>query len=195
MRTLTRRIFALVLPVFAGAALLGCEEVSQQPQGLDETEVAADHTSSDASRTVTLEAVKTEAARRHGFQFGDDVGTVTITDESSADPHDIVVSGTASGLDPDNSLGYVSLFYDLGSPETGPRACEPTVFDPNDEDFLTNAQMAGGVWEVDGDGNGTLLDIDGEYVSLDKIGSISIRDTRIGGGFGTQAVVACADVN
>lgn len=195
MRTLSRRIFAAVLPVFAGAALLGCEETSQQPQGLEETEVAADHTATDQSMTVTLEAVKTEAARRHGFQFGDDVGTITITDKTSADPHEIVVSGTASGLDSDNSLGYVSLFYDLGSPETGPRACEPTVHNPNDEDFLTNEQMLGGVWMVDGNGDGTLIDLDGEYVSLEKIGSISIRDTRIGNGFGTQAVVACADVN
>jgi hypothetical protein len=104
--------------------------------------------------------------------------------------------GTAVGLNPENV--YVSLIYDIASPDEGPEACEPGIFDPADPNFILNT-MFFGVWTVDAAGNGTLDAVNivddgtGErvYVPTSKIGTISIRDTSINGGFGPEAVMAC----
>ncbi len=97
------------------------------------------------------------------IEFQDDGTTLTVT-------------GTASGLDPGES--YVTLIYDTGSVPGGPKACQPTIFDPTDPDFLL-ATMFIGFWAVDQDGQGTLdaVNTNGgfDYVPLDKFKNTSVR--------------------
>lgn len=138
--------------------------------------------------------VATGLALLHPVNRSDIIGVVEFTDDGST----LTVNGVASGLDP--GAVYVSLIYDNGSVSGGPEACEPTIFDPSDPDFILLTMFVG-VWDVDAAGNGTLeaeniLDEDtGErvYVPLSKFKTISIRDTRINEGFGPEAVVACGD--
>lgn len=88
----------------------------------------------------------------------------------------LMVTGTAIGLDPAES--YLSNIYDIGSLSSGPDACVPTIFDPQDPDFILPTMFLG-FWEVDQDGNGKLIAINtnagADYVPLDKIGTVSIR--------------------
>ena len=97
------------------------------------------------------------------IQFVDDGMTLTVT-------------GTAAGLDPAES--YVTLIYDNGSVPSGPRACQPTIFNPEDPDFLL-ATMFIGFWTVDEEGRGTLETINTnfglDYVPLDKFRNTSVR--------------------
>ena len=97
------------------------------------------------------------------IQFVDDGTTLTVT-------------GTAAGLDPAES--YVTLIYDNGSVPSGPRACQPTIFNPEDPDFLL-ATMFIGFWTVDEEGQGTLETINTnfglDYVPLDKFRNTSVR--------------------
>lgn len=198
MRYVSCRGPAMLLVVFASAALQGCEPLPEEVGSeAFEPEVQAGHhpggeASADAS--AELDAVNTVAAKMNGFAAGDPVGSIFVDDDGST----LTVTGHASGLDPQNDGGYLSLFYDVASSATGRTACEPGVHDPNDDRFLTNAQMFIGAWSVDAAGNGTLGPVaktGAGYVGLEKIGTVSIRDTRIGGGFGVQAVVACGAVN
>lgn len=210
MRTLTRRIFAMVLPVFAGAALLGCEEapttVEQKQQAMDNQEVAASHGSSAvASASAVYRAVKSTAAQNHGFRQGERIGTLSVTDDGSS----LTVEGSASGMDPTGI--YVSLFYDKRSSAQGipssdnaatnAGACEPGGFGGDHPQSLTLGQMeigSGGtldLWDVAANGDATLGPTTTvEYVSVKKIGTVSIRDARVNGGFGPNAVVACGVV-
>lgn len=120
----------------------------------------------------------------HGRFFVQDNGTT------------IKLRGTATGLNPEKV--YASLIYDIASPDEGPEACEPGIFDPSDPNFILNT-MFFGIWTVDAAGNGTLDavnivdDATGErvYVPTSKIGTISIRDLTINEGFGPAAVMAC----
>lgn len=187
-----RKLLSLSLAGVFALALGACEE---QPTTIDQPEVRAAHQPANPDATADLDAVSTVAARRHGFDAGDDVGTIYVEVDGSGIVTE--VTGHASGLDPGNSSGYVSLFYDVESEEDGPTACEPAISDPNDPDFLTTGQMIiEDVWTVDGSGDASLGPAGTqEPVALDKIGTVSIRDTRIGNGFGTQAVVACGEVN
>ncbi len=88
----------------------------------------------------------------------------------------LAVTGTATGLDPGES--YLTLIYDTGSVPSGPKACQPTIFDPTDPDFLL-ATMFIGFWAVDADGQGTLeaVNTNGgfDYVPLDKFKNTSVR--------------------
>ncbi len=107
----------------------------------------------------------------------------------------IRVTGEAEGLTPGDT--YISLVYDIGSEAQGPDACEPTIFDPNDPNFILDT-MELGFWNVDGDGDGTL----GPLVNptpLSLIRTVSIRNVAIfndqgQGGFGPHAVLACGEV-
>lgn len=107
-------------------------------------------------------------------------GTVHVNDKP--DEKDIVVSGTATGLNPGDF--YVSLFYDKQGPgpgeERGLGPCEPSLeclsSDENDRDddgdgkvdepdegnhpgwCLTFQQMLAAYWSVDSNGNGTAHD-------------------------------------
>ena len=88
----------------------------------------------------------------------------------------LVVSGTATGLDPAES--YLTLIYDNGSVPGGPDACEPTIFDPTDPGFLLGTMVIGS-WAVDAEGNGSLSAINtnfgANYVALDQFRSTSVR--------------------
>jgi hypothetical protein len=96
----------------------------------------------------------------------------------------VAVTGTSTGLAP--SFGrYVSLVYDVGSVPGGPTACEPTV--PMDGMFV-------GIWKVDANGDGTLIQVAHDVAPLGSFDTVSIRDTTINGGFGPSAVVACGEV-
>lgn len=97
------------------------------------------------------------------IEFRDDGTTLTVT-------------GTATGLDPGET--YLTLIYDTGSVPSGPKACQPTIFDPTDPDFLL-ATMFIGFWAVDPDGQGTLeaVNTNGglDFVSLDRFKNTSVR--------------------
>ena len=122
-------------------------------------------------------------------------GKIELTDDGST----LTFIGEADGMDPTALPGtYVSLIYDNGSVATGPDACEPTIFTPANPDFILPTMFIG-VWSVDEDGEGTLAatNINGgaDHVPLNKFRTISIRDTRINGGFGPEAVSACGVVD
>lgn len=135
-------------------------------------------------------------------------GSVSIADDGSS----LTIEASAVGLDPDNKgegEGYVSLTYDLASPVRGPEACEPGrgVGTGTEHPLsLTLLQMLIGdadsegpfgleLWDVDSGGEGTLGPVGvHEYVPVDRIGTVSIRDLRINGGFGPEAVMACARI-
>lgn len=181
-----RKLLSFCTATCLALGLGACEEKPTQPdqgQAMDHQVVAADHGSSDAVRTVTVEL---EEINDSGIS-----GEATITDDGNT----IVVSdGSATGMDPAKTFEYLSLFYDKASPPRGPEACEPGTFDPDHPLFLTDPQMEAAIWAVDGSGNGTPFDLVGDYVSVDMIGTMSIRDLNVNGGFGPEAVVACGKV-
>jgi hypothetical protein len=124
----------------------------------------------------------TAHARQHPVNQSGAMGTIDIV-EDDAGMH---VMGTATGLQP--SFGrYETLVYDLGSVPGGPTVCEPVE---ELEDMFV------GIWDVDANGNGTLIQVapPGEIAPLSVIDTISIRDTEINGGFGPEAVVACGQI-
>jgi len=109
-------------------------------------------------------------------------GDISFTEDDAG----VHVTGTATGLEP--SVGrYISLVYDLGSVPGGPTACEPVE---ELEDMFV------GIWDVDANGNGTLIQVapPSEIASLSEVDTVSIRDTEINGGFGPEAVVACGQI-
>ena len=125
-------------------------------------------------------------------------GEIELVDDGST----LTIHGEAEGLTP--GVVYISLIYDVDSPATGPEACEPKIFNPLLPGFILPTMFIG-VWDVDDDGEGTLwaTNIDDEttpdpfdrvYVPLSKIGTVSIRDTTVLGGFGPLAVMACGEV-
>ncbi|RMD65952.1 hypothetical protein D6833_02160 [Candidatus Parcubacteria bacterium] len=113
------------------------------------------------------------------------------------------ITGRAKGLTP--GIPYGSLIYDIGSSAEGSDACEPTIFDPSNPNFILSSMFVG-IWAVNAKGEGKLSAINvvddntGKrvYVPLIKIGSISIRDLTVPGPFGPgsgpAAVVACGKV-
>ena len=122
-----------------------------------------------------------------------------------ADGAELNIRGRAKGMDP--AVFYISLLYDILSVATGDFACEPgfDFFDPflgataDAPGRLTLAEMG-----LDLSGPGPLLvwvighhddgkrKVNGTVnVNLDRLRTISIRDTSINGGIGPEAVVAC----
>ena len=128
-----------------------------------------------------------------------------------AEGSELRITGTAKGLDPSAVDGdYISLLYDILSVATGAFACEPgfpfDVFAGATEEFpgrLTLLEMGLDVmvegplliWVTDYDhdsDSGAKRTVDGTVnVNLDRLRTISIRDTSINGGIGPEAVVAC----
>jgi len=112
---------------------------------------------------------------------------------SFLDTHDdntgLIVSGTATGLDPEKQ--YVSLIADNGSVPGGPQACEPT------DDSLDEEEMFAGPWQVNADGSGTLLFTmsQGGYVPLSDFDTISIREVTVPGRPDLFPLVACGQIN
>lgn len=124
----------------------------------------------------------TAHALQHPVNQSGVMGSIDFTETGAG----LLVTGTATGLEP--SVGrYVSLVYDLGSVPGGPTVCEPAV---ELEDMFV------GIWVVDADGNGTLIQLVPPFAiaPLAEIDSISIRDTTINDGFGPEAVVACGEI-
>lgn len=111
-------------------------------------------------------------ARLHPIDRSGANANIVFVDDGTT----LVVSGTATGLDPDES--YLTLIYDNGSVPGGPNACGPTIFDPTDPDFLLGTMVVG-AWTVDAEGNGSLSAINtnfgADYVPLDKFRSTSVR--------------------
>lgn len=186
----------VLLPVFTVALLAGCEEQPVPPSSdMDVPEAMFSHGPDGmATATAVLRPVNDSGVH----------GVVAITDNGSK----LMVTGLALGLDPANTDGYGSAFYDLASQLRGPLACEPgnNVGVGTDHPLsLTLAQMTIGpafldpIWEVDADGGGGFDRVGtGAYVSVDRIGTVSIRDLSVSGpvgpGTGPAAVVACGKV-
>lgn len=119
------------------------------------------------------------AAHQHAVNQSGAQGLISFTDTDAG----VIVTGAATGLEP--SVGrYVTLVYDVGSVPGGSTVCEPTV---------ELEGMFVGFWVVDGDGNGTLIQL-GMVAPLGSFDTVSIRDTAINQGFGPEAVVACGQV-
>ncbi len=137
-----------------------------------------------------LAGVATGHALLHPVNQSGIIGAVNFVDDGT----ELAVSGTATGLVP--GVVYVSLIYDNGSVSGGPEGCEPTIFDPADPDFLLPTMFIG-AWANNDDGTGTLNAVNtnggADYVPLSKFKTMSIRDTRVNGGIGPEAVVACGE--
>lgn len=193
------KVLSLSVVGILAVAMAACDEQPTESTPLEPAEVRASHGATGVlEATAIYKAVKSQAAANHGFRVGERIGTLSVTDDGS----ELTVVGSASGLDPDGP--YVSLFYDKASPAQGPVACEPgrNVGTGTDHPLsLTIAQMeigSGGsidLWDVDGSGNASLGPTSTlEYVPADMIGTVSIRDARVGGGLVPDAVVACGVV-
>jgi hypothetical protein len=124
-----------------------------------------------------VEGVSTGRAQLAPFDESGIQGVINFTDDGTT----LTTNGTATGMDPDDV--YISLIYDNKSRPGGPLACEPMIFDSGDPDFILPTMFIG-EWSVDPAGNGTLTAINtnggADYVSLDKIKTISIRALSIG---------------
>lgn len=211
-----RKLLSVPVAVLLALPMAACDEqptqLSEQTQVAPETEVMASHGSSDeeaATATAVMRAVGTFAAEEHGFQRGEVIGTIHVTDDGEVTS----VEGEASGLILEHLYG--SLFYDKlssaqGSPTSGEAAlnagaCEPGAFGDHPL-AITEAQMVisdGGLvgsWDVvEGTGDATSATLEGEtlqYVPLEKIGTVSIRDFSLVSEVdsGDEFVVACGVV-
>jgi hypothetical protein len=197
------------LMLFLAVGLVGCtDEMPTAEKDLSSEMIQKEafaHANSDIS---------TATADLHPINGSGVSGQVTIVDDGETIE---VTDGHAEGLDPENVIdlgvpqGYLSLFYDKASAPKGPEACEPGIFAHEAHSdqvrrvnphplgaehplFLTDAQMLGAFWIVEEDGTGTPVDLEGAYVPVEEVGTISIRDLRINDGFGPEAVVACGKV-
>ena len=120
------------------------------------------------------------------FWFDDDGSTLTIT-------------GEGEGFEPGHL--YISLIYDVGSSDEGIFACEPTIFNPKDDNYILDTMFVG-IWDVDDlDGTATLAEVNIEndlggprvHVPLSKIGTISVRGGDEGP-LGGPPVILCGEV-
>lgn len=208
-----RRILALSGSLLLAVAVSACDQqpmtVDSQTQAAPATDLNASHGSGVITEaSAVYRALGTEAAELNGLDRGERIGTLTVTDDGN---ENLTVVGSARGLEQD--VVYVSLFYDKrssagGSPSSSNAAlnagaCEPGVGSDHPQ-FLTDGQMEIGPgsspgplawWDVDSDGTATLGPTSTqEYVPIKKIGTVSIRDARVNGGLGAEAVVACGVV-
>ncbi|HJQ71353.1 MAG TPA: hypothetical protein VKA70_20410 [Blastocatellia bacterium] len=108
----------------------------------------------------------TGSAKLHPYNQSGVKGRINFVDTGTT----LIVSGTATGLDPNNF--YISLLYDVGSVPGGPLACEPS-----EDNTLTEDQMFAGIWTVAPDGTGTLnFTKSGPlYVPIRDVDTVSIR--------------------
>ncbi len=123
----------------------------------------------------------------------------------SANGSELSVMGEAEGMNP--GVFYVSLLYDILSVATGAFACEPgfdfsnpflgatedapgrlTLDEMGVVDFGATALL---VWVIGDHDNGERTVNGTVNVDLDRLRTISIRDTSINNGIGPTAVVAC----
>lgn len=134
-----------------------------------------------AAGAVLAQEFTTAHALQHPSNQSGVMGRITFTET----PAGLVVEGTATGLEGPSVGRYASLVYDIGSVPGGPTGCEPTIELPN---------MFVGIWVVDADGNGELVQLNPAVAPLEMIDTISIRDETINQGFGPEAVVACGQI-
>lgn len=213
----TERTSTTILSV-ALAVLLAFGGCDRQPTQLEgpaqpspEAEPKVAQSSSDeVVATAVLRAQKTRAAQNHGFRPNEKVGWIEVTDDGETI---VVTDGLAQGLDPDNSFspppdgtGYISLFYGKqssvsGSPSSEEAAPNAPACGPGAEGHplrLTRFQMRAAFWKFNDSGDAFPVDIGpelgAEYVPVDEIGTVSIRDLRVEGGFQVESVVACGVV-
>lgn len=195
-----RKLLSVSLAALFAVALGACEDQPTRP------DVSASvHGAAILNAMADIDAVDTEAAALNGFDQGDDVGTIHVTDDRAQQI--LAVEGSASGLD--ESAVYVSLFYDIESTVTGPEACEPAFgFDSEfDQDEVLSAKQMEigppdqviGFWDVAADGSATLGEFEmtlpaKKYIKVERVGTVSIRDARVNRGFGPEAVVGCGSV-
>ncbi len=150
------------------------EVIALEVEALVESIGKIEETISDIAAELGSKSVtpSTGAANLHSINESGVKATIDFVDNSTT----LVVNGTATGLDPNES--YVTLIYDNGSVPGGPGACAPTIFDPEDSDFLLRTMLLG-FWNVDPSGNGTLSAINAnfgaDYVPLDKFRATSVR--------------------
>jgi len=140
------------------------------------------------SSAGALSAPSTGSARLHPYDRSGVKARISFLDTRD-DNTGLVVSGTATGLDPDKV--YISLIYDNGSVPGGPQACEPA------DNTLDEEEMFAGRWQVNADGTGTLFFImsQGAYVPLSGFDTISIRGAAVLGPPETFQLVACGQVS
>jgi hypothetical protein len=134
-----------------------------------------------AGAAVLAQEFTTGHALQHPSNQSGVMGRITFTET----PAGLIVEGTATGLEGPSVGRYVSLVYDVGSVPGGPTGCEPTV---------ELANMFVGIWVVDADGNGELVQLNPAVAPLDMIDTVSIRDGTVNQGFGPEAVVACGQI-
>ena len=179
-----KTVFTLTLILLASLAWPGCDAVpaADQLAGLADDAVALRAVEEPAkvgrvdaeSALGQLERpkVKVGHANLRPIDESGIAAKIKFVDDGTT----LMVTGRAKGLDPAGS--YLSNIYDIGSLPTGPGACAPTIFDPQDPDFILPTMFLG-FWEVDQDGNGKLLAVNtnagANFVPLDKIGTVSIR--------------------
>lgn len=179
-----RKLLSLSLAVLFAGALAACDE---QPTNPDAN--ASVHGAAILNATADIDAVDTEAAELNGFEPGNDVGTVTITDDRAQQV--LTVDGSATELtneevdltpaetdegtgDGDGFSGYVSLFYDVESTVTGPEACEPAL--GFDSEFNQNKVLSLPQMEIGPGDEGFILDLwnVNETGDKDTLGSIEM---------------------
>jgi hypothetical protein len=140
------------------------------------------------SSAGALAPSSTGSARLHPYDRSGVKARISFLDTRD-DNTGLIVSGTATGLDP--AKVYISLIYDNGSVPGGPQACEPT------DNTIDEEQMFAGGWQVSADGTGTLFFImsQGAYVPLGGFDTISIRCAPVLGPPETFELVACGQVS
>ncbi|MGQ0595190.1 MAG: hypothetical protein ACT4QB_21900 [Gammaproteobacteria bacterium] len=109
---------------------------------------------------------------------------------------DLIVIGTATGLDPRKT--FISNIYDIRSVALGPNACEPTIFDPTEPGFILPTMFLG-TWEVDAAGVGKLSAVNTnngkDFVPLRKFRTVSIRQLVAPGDPPQTVLEACGRVS
>ncbi len=133
-------------------------------------------------------APSTGSARLHPYDRSGVKASISFLDTHN-DETGLIVSGTATGLDPGKV--YISLIYDNGAVPGGPQACEPS------DDSLDEERMYAGRWQVNADGTGTLYFVmtEGAYVPLSAFDTVSIRGGAVLGPPETLQLVACGQVS
>lgn len=179
---LKRTPLLALLTLLVGAGLLACEQQPVQPS-LETMEPRPSH---------GVTGVATAKATLHPMNGSRVKGRLNITDDGS----ELTVTGSARGLDSATAGSdiYISLFYGIGSVPGGPTSCQPAPAPFT----LSGAQMSTDFWDVDAAGMGSLGPVSKTevgYVSVEEIGTVSIRDTRIGDGVPQESVVACGKIS
>lgn len=166
---------------------VGCSDVANPDIASPDVDLDFDHQPTPGATTA-----QASLASINGSGV---TGRIAFVDNGS----ELRITGDARGLNPGHN--HVSLIYDVDSPATGPEACEPAIFDPEDPGFILPTMFVS-QWAVGMNGAGSLRMINivegptgrRVRVPLEKIGTVSIRDATINGGFGPEAVVACGEV-